>query len=661
MLELHITELGPDRPGPYGNYRLNLAETRARATHLRSKPVHVQIETTTKCNLGCIQCGLHSYALKGRDFDLEALESLGRDLFETAGSVIFSDTGEALLYRGISRVFDLVGRYGIPIGGFFTNGTYLDEATVRRIVESGMAFVNVSIDGGSKQTFERIRPGADFGEVIAGLRRLCAERERHNGRLPVVQVNCVGMTDNLEEFPQLVRLAASAGADRVVCSNLVPYTYELQEHSLVHAGQRVQRIRAEALELGERLGVYVGFPEPTLPAMERPRSIEGAEVFDDPVAIGRNGGEVHVPLAALSAIDPPKRAVLAEFLQFPVEVSNLSGFRFRCQGSPVIGQVWLSYHWVDEQGEPVVFDGLRSPLGEDLGPGDQRRVLCTVRTPERPGLYGLVLDLVREGVRWFGDRCQRPELSLEIEDRYALSYFPPPLGHCEYPWKYLSIKVGGDVYPCCWLSKPLGNVLRQSVEQIWNGDRYQRLRSSIADGSYSVCRGAHCPYSSLTPPNAFRATIETLELPGAVRVGEPFQLRVRVRNDSVDRFKAHGDDFDNVVWLAYHWVSEAGTTLVFDGLRTSLGTDLEPGASTEVMMIVAPPGKTGRHRLVLDLVVEGATWFSQAGNPPTELMVEVTRLQGVAASPDLAGAAAPRKLNAPDQTAAGSAAVLDRS
>lgn len=625
-MELHITELGPDRAAAYRNYRLSLSESAARTTLLRSKPVHIQIETTTKCNLGCIQCGLHSYALKGRDFDLKTLERLGEELFGTAGSVIFSDTGEALMYGGVNRVFEMIQQYSIPIGGFFTNGTFLDEAAARRIVESGVAFVNISIDGGTAETFERIRPGAKFSEVLKGLWNLCESRRNHASRLPVVQVNCVGMTDNLEEFPQLVRLAAEAGADRVVCSNLVPYTYELQEHSLVHARDRALEIRQRSLELGEELGIYVGFPEPSLPAMEQVQGRRGSEVFDpQPVGAAR---ATAAPVASLVAKEVPQKTAMAEFLQVQVDVHNQSTQRFRAQGEPVIGQVWLSYHWADENGEEVVFDGLRSPLGEDLGPGEQRRVLCTIRTPDRPGRYSLILDLVREGVRWFGNACTRPELVIDVEDRFALSYFPPPLGHCDYPWRYMSVKVSGEVYPCCWLSKSLGNVQTQTVEEIWNGDRYQRLRSSIADGTYSVCRGAHCPYASLTPANAFRAKVEPLEVLERTTLGDRFTLRVRVTNESPYEFVAKGDDFDNVVWLAYHWQSERGAMLVFDGLRTPLERNLAPGASAEVTMKLATPQRPGRHRLVLDLVVEGATWFSQAGNQPTELAVEVVRPVG---------------------------------
>ena len=43
-----------------------------------------------------------------------------------------------------------------------------------------------------------------------------------------------------------------------------------------------------------------------------------------------------------------------------------------------------------------------------------------------------------------------------------------------------------------------------------------------------------------------------------VPLGERFTLPVRVTNRSPYAFAARGDDFDSVVWLAYHWVSERG-------------------------------------------------------------------------------------------------------
>ncbi|MEO8055930.1 MAG: hypothetical protein ABI768_12305, partial [Acidobacteriota bacterium] len=46
---------------------------------------------------------------------------------------------------------------------------------------------------------------------------------------------------------------------------------------------------------------------------------------------------------------------------------------------------------------------LRTPMTKALGPGESARVSVAVEAPSRPGAYVLEVDLVQEGVGWFGD------------------------------------------------------------------------------------------------------------------------------------------------------------------------------------------------------------------------------------------------------------------
>ncbi len=66
-------------------------------------------------------------------------------------------------------------------------------------------------------------------------------------------------------------------------------------------------------------------------------------------------------------------------------------------------QVRLAYHWLDGQGRIVIYEGHRTALGDDLGPGDDLRVPMKVVTPSRAGRYRLALALVQEAVGWYGD------------------------------------------------------------------------------------------------------------------------------------------------------------------------------------------------------------------------------------------------------------------
>lgn len=69
----------------------------------------------------------------------------------------------------------------------------------------------------------------------------------------------------------------------------------------------------------------------------------------------------------------------------------------------------LSYHWIDQTGAAVVFDGLRTPVPKGGIP--QGQTVCaemTVLAPEVPGRYVLVLTVLQERVVWFEKRGFAP-------------------------------------------------------------------------------------------------------------------------------------------------------------------------------------------------------------------------------------------------------------
>jgi hypothetical protein len=65
-------------------------------------------------------------------------------------------------------------------------------------------------------------------------------------------------------------------------------------------------------------------------------------------------------------------------------------------------QVNMAYHWLSMDGKPVIWDGLRTPIGAALRKSDSREVKLTVRAPPTPGDYVLEVDVVQEKEFWFG-------------------------------------------------------------------------------------------------------------------------------------------------------------------------------------------------------------------------------------------------------------------
>jgi len=65
---------------------------------------------------------------------------------------------------------------------------------------------------------------------------------------------------------------------------------------------------------------------------------------------------------------------------------------------------------------------------------------------------------------------------------------------CSYPFKYVFVMADGVVRSCGWLNLPLGNLLTQDMDEIWNSENAKLARESIIDDSYRYCHKMVCPF-----------------------------------------------------------------------------------------------------------------------------------------------------------------------
>jgi len=93
--------------------------------------------------------------------------------------------------------------------------------------------------------------------------------------------------------------------------------------------------------------------------------------------------------------DPVEAGTLCEAT---VEVENAGSAPWRTRG-PEEG-LFLSYHWLDERSNPIVWDGERTQLERVVAPGETLRQPIRVRAPIPPGRYRFAVDLVEEHRFW---------------------------------------------------------------------------------------------------------------------------------------------------------------------------------------------------------------------------------------------------------------------
>ena len=98
-------------------------------------------------------------------------------------------------------------------------------------------------------------------------------------------------------------------------------------------------------------------------------------------------------------------------VQGVLEVENVGTAAWR-------DDVRASYHWLDELGNPIVWDGLRAALPRVVAPGERLTAELAVRCPIPPGRYRLAVDLVAERRAWFGEvGGEAPEREVKVLPR----------------------------------------------------------------------------------------------------------------------------------------------------------------------------------------------------------------------------------------------------
>jgi len=89
-----------------------------------------------------------------------------------------------------------------------------------------------------------------------------------------------------------------------------------------------------------------------------------------------------------------------------VEVENAGSAPWRTRGDE--DGLFLSYHWLDQRGNPIVWDGERTPLARVVEPGETLRQAIRVRGPIPPGSYRFAVDLVEEHRFWVAELGNEP-------------------------------------------------------------------------------------------------------------------------------------------------------------------------------------------------------------------------------------------------------------
>jgi radical SAM protein with 4Fe4S-binding SPASM domain len=144
---------------------------------------------------------------------MEQLAELGRR--QPQMPVLVFSGGEPFCRQDLFHLIGKARQHGL-IAALATNGTLIDDEQARRICDSGIARVSVSLDGATADVHDRMRQiSGAFDRALEGIRHL---REHH---VPF-QINVTLTKQNVGQLQEVYELARSFGAAAVHIFMLVP-------------------------------------------------------------------------------------------------------------------------------------------------------------------------------------------------------------------------------------------------------------------------------------------------------------------------------------------------------------------------------------------------------------------------------------------------------
>lgn len=197
---------------------LNLArveiERKRRRIELEGYPYLLIIDPCNYCNLRCPLCptGLNDL---GRPQAMLSFEHF-KKYFDPFAPYLFEaylhNWGESLLNKQVYSMIEHAQSRNVGTN-LSSNFVKLDSLDLDNIIDSGLEYLVVSLDGTSEESYIKYRIGGNYHRVIENLSELLRRRNARGEKTPVVEWQFIVMKQNEHEVGQAEVLSKKLGVD----------------------------------------------------------------------------------------------------------------------------------------------------------------------------------------------------------------------------------------------------------------------------------------------------------------------------------------------------------------------------------------------------------------------------------------------------------------
>ncbi len=168
------------------------------------KPLCIDLELASICDLACPHCFREYLATPDKIMSIDfAKKIISEANKNNIPSIKFNWRGEPLLHSSLGKLIKFAKDNGTLETIINTNATNLTEKKGNELINSGLDYMIYSFDGGTKKTYEKLRPGRfrknNFENVIQNIKNFSDLKKKLNAKFPYTKIQMVLMDNNRDE------------------------------------------------------------------------------------------------------------------------------------------------------------------------------------------------------------------------------------------------------------------------------------------------------------------------------------------------------------------------------------------------------------------------------------------------------------------------------
>ncbi len=236
---------------------------------IKNKPVTLQLEPTSLCNLHCDFCIRYAGNVPIGTMSFENFKKI-LDKLDSLYKIGISGQGELFLTPDIFNMIKYANEKGMLVH-INSNGTLLTKEIIDKICKLEIGEIGISVDSTDKREYQKMRRGANFDKLMENIKNL-TDALKKNKKETKVTICAIIFKKNIEELPKFIELAKKVGVDKVAFQTL-----QTKEDYMESYGKRVKaqivsgkvndlvEKMEEARELANKYGITIIFDEEESP------------------------------------------------------------------------------------------------------------------------------------------------------------------------------------------------------------------------------------------------------------------------------------------------------------------------------------------------------------------------------------------------------------